>query len=481
MDQKGEVFLPKKLKKNPIYYHTPTLTLTYSYRSTLTHDPIFIWEKGCQPNLLWGSFFIQEIPLFLTMTDVQAVLQNDVKSAESSEAGITTTSNNTSATEETANTTTTTDTPAPAPTPTNEPGEPSKKFKNVITAVLKHRKDDMIHMKDHVAGKMGKKKTDKAEDNTANILVPMVYKGHDQWVRVLTISHCGCFLYSASSDDSVRVWKTSTGECIETIQVEGDWVDAIAPSEDGRLLYILASSILIWSTTPTYELQSAVEGQWSSLSLSVRSPHLFAGGENGVHIFNTVTLQCERELKIEMRGKQVMESPCGEFLFTGGESGLSVWNVGKWDVLAEDSDQCDAFAVSPCGEFVYVTRGFAEQSEDAEGKGCVFILCAHSLEQRKIIDCTKLPGRADMNISSLYLSPCGRLLYTVGNGVSVWNTRTLKYQGMLTNQQGCVCIALHQEVVFHAEKNILVSKAKEYKAIGKAATPGKKSSGCTIC
>jgi WD40 repeat protein len=44
-----------------------------------------------------------------------------------------------------------------------------------------------------------------------------IFKGHQDWVMTIVLSEDGEFLYSGSGDGTIKIWHTSTGECLHTI------------------------------------------------------------------------------------------------------------------------------------------------------------------------------------------------------------------------------------------------------------------------
>eukprot|EP01061_Rhynchopus_euleeides_P035361 TRINITY_DN59571_c0_g1_i1.p1 TRINITY_DN59571_c0_g1~~TRINITY_DN59571_c0_g1_i1.p1 ORF type:complete len:401 (+),score=112.93 TRINITY_DN59571_c0_g1_i1:275-1477(+) len=303
------------------------------------------------------------------------------------------------------------------------------------------------------------------------IRAPGTYSGHTQWVRVVRLSPCSQWLLTSSGDETIKVWETATGQCAHTLKVEGMMVDAIVPSPDWAHLYTLAGVIFVWSTE-SWGVEATLEGQWSSLAISKSGDKLYAANPHSISIISTATYACEREVEIELRGRHLAESPCGKYLYAAGESGLCMWRVGRWsEPVCEDPRQCDVFVVSPCGTTLYASCGFAEQMEDQKGRGRVFLLDAMTLEVTDTIDCSKLPNRQNISITNLGLSACGEKLYCVGSGVSVWDTHTLTYLGMVTNQSGYFSLAIHPDaIIYGVGKTVHVARPDLLKKIGRPRT-----------
>lgn len=49
----------------------------------------------------------------------------------------------------------------------------------------------------------------------------LIYKGHEEDVRCISVDSSGQWLASGSSDNTIRFWEVSTGRCMKTIKVDG--------------------------------------------------------------------------------------------------------------------------------------------------------------------------------------------------------------------------------------------------------------------
>ncbi|HEY9633566.1 MAG TPA: hypothetical protein V6D14_09180, partial [Coleofasciculaceae cyanobacterium] len=48
-------------------------------------------------------------------------------------------------------------------------------------------------------------------------------QGHSGWVESITFSLDGQLLASSSLDQTVRLWKVGTGQCLQTLQGQSSW------------------------------------------------------------------------------------------------------------------------------------------------------------------------------------------------------------------------------------------------------------------
>ena len=61
-------------------------------------------------------------------------------------------------------------------------------------------------------------------------------EGHTDRVQEIAFSHDSTLLASASDDNTVRIWGTETGECLQTLKGHTNWVRNVAFSHDSTLL-----------------------------------------------------------------------------------------------------------------------------------------------------------------------------------------------------------------------------------------------------
>jgi WD40 repeat protein len=60
--------------------------------------------------------------------------------------------------------------------------------------------------------------------------------GHTDWVKDLAFSPDGCFLATASSDGTARLWKVPSGALVTILSGHIVWVNDVAFSPQGRYL-----------------------------------------------------------------------------------------------------------------------------------------------------------------------------------------------------------------------------------------------------
>jgi WD40 repeat protein len=92
-------------------------------------------------------------------------------------------------------------------------------------------------------------------------------QGHSSWVSDVAFSHDGTQLASASRDETIKLWDPSTGELRKTLQGHSSWVHAVAFSHDGTQLASGSNdkTIKLWNPS-TGELRKTLKGHSFSVN-----------------------------------------------------------------------------------------------------------------------------------------------------------------------------------------------------------------------
>ncbi len=164
--------------------------------------------------------------------------------------------------------------------------------------------------------------------------------GHTDTVFAIALSPCDRYLVSGSADQSIRVWDISTGNQLRVIQGGQGWVNCVAVSPDGRLIASGGSdnSIKIWDLH-TGRLLTTLSGHSSAVLAIAFSPDgktLASGGrKDSIHIWHIET-QPDGETSATLNGTLALRGTCLKFsadgltLFSGDQQGI----IGVWQLRA---------------------------------------------------------------------------------------------------------------------------------------------------
>jgi WD40 repeat protein len=94
------------------------------------------------------------------------------------------------------------------------------------------------------------------------------YVGHTRAITRLSLMANGGTLLSASSDNTVRLWSTETGETINRIRVAGSTIMDAAVSPDGQKLVtvdtFLTNSVKVWDIATETEILALAKTNWTA-------------------------------------------------------------------------------------------------------------------------------------------------------------------------------------------------------------------------
>lgn len=203
--------------------------------------------------------------------------------------------------------------------------------------------------------------------------------GHDDRVYAVAFAPDGLAFASCSSDHTVRVWKTRTGECLRTIQYES-WVLSVLFSPDGSVLAsgtenaaIRIFNTSLWQETgfltwPLDEPFDKYDGAVLSLAFSADGSRIASGSFGTVRVWNANTQERIAVFNAEHTVTALAFSPDMSRIATGSSSYLDardnsestrVWDADTGErvaTLADRGHYIHSLAFSPDGSRV-ISRG----------------------------------------------------------------------------------------------------------------------------
>ncbi|AFZ28390.1 WD40 repeat-containing protein (plasmid) [Cylindrospermum stagnale PCC 7417] len=158
--------------------------------------------------------------------------------------------------------------------------------------------------------------------------------GHSSWVHAVSFSPDGQLLASGSRDKTVKIWDWYTGECLHTLVGHGDRVQTIAFSYCGRMLVSGSddNAIKLWDISTEICLQTlSGHSDWVlSVAFSPCADILAsASGDRTIKLWNVHTGQCLQTFQGHIyRVRTIAFSPDGQTLASGSDD----QTVKLWDI-----------------------------------------------------------------------------------------------------------------------------------------------------
>lgn len=173
--------------------------------------------------------------------------------------------------------------------------------------------------------------------------------GHTGPITKVTFSNNGSMLATASTDRSVKIWSSSTGEMLCNLTEYTDSVESISFSPDDKYLASVSGSgrINLWSVDG-WELIQTVEGEAGlyDVVFATDGKTLITGTNNGLQIHDVHQITAFSTIEIRNGGVTSLDLLNDGMLFVssatkyslGGStqsvSWINIWNTPSWDKVS---------------------------------------------------------------------------------------------------------------------------------------------------
>ncbi|MEG4142576.1 nSTAND1 domain-containing NTPase [Microcoleus sp. Pol7_B1] len=230
----------------------------------------------------------------------------------------------------------------------------TKALKTSLKAVVQMRRTPWVDANTHTYVELSLLNT------VSNVAAPNTLGGHTERVSAISFSPNGKLLATASSDHTVKLWDTSTGQQIHTLSGHTDSVNAVRFSPNGKLLATASDdkTVKLWDTTTGKQINT-LSGHTASVYLVSFSPNgkLLAtgGGDNTVKLWDTSTGKQINTLSGHKDGVNDFSfSPNGKLVATGSsDNTVKLWDTstGKQiNTLSGHTELVDVVSFSPDGK-----------------------------------------------------------------------------------------------------------------------------------
>ena len=244
--------------------------------------------------------------------------------------------------------------------------------------------------------------------------------GHTAWVNGCAISPAGDFIVSASSDGTLKVWDTRTGEEHLTLRGHSSKVYgcAISPAGDFIVSTSADQTLKVWDTRTGEErrtLRGHTDAVWGCAISPAGNSIVSASSDGTLKVWDAHTGEERRTLRGHtdaVWGCAI--SPAGDAIVSASSDGtLKVWDVHTGEelrTLRGHTGEVTGCAISPAGDFI------VSASSDYKLK----VWDAHTGEER----CT-LVGHME-RVWGCAISPAGDYILSASEDwtLKVWDART---------------------------------------------------------
>ncbi|KAK0654006.1 WD40-repeat-containing domain protein [Cercophora samala] len=131
-------------------------------------------------------------------------------------------------------------------------------------------------------------------------------KGHQDWPRSCEYSPDGLFLASSSDDSTIRIWHTMTGELLNVLRIDYEWIYRVIYSSKGFMAALAGGSITVWNSS-TYIVRHRLSasdigkghGSFQDIAFSQDGSLLAAASGSSIGIWNLPSFDSPTVLNLE--------------------------------------------------------------------------------------------------------------------------------------------------------------------------------------
>lgn len=285
----------------------------------------------------------------------------------------------------------------------------------------------------------------------------VILAGHTSAIIAVAFSPDGTTIATGSSDNSIRLWDSNTGEHIKTLEGHTDALHSVAFSPDGKTLISgdQARSLLVWDLDSGKVLKT-LKHSWVVKTVDF-SPDgkTFASGDwfggPSLKLWNTDGNELVHELQAG-KVNDITFSSDGKYLASGS---LNDENVRVWDPDTGELLHTFSTGMEHVLGVVFVDKG---STLVCGGSGGIQIWDV-KLEKRL----KKFPKQGDPDqVECLALNPDGRLLAAgkKNSKIHLWDLKTAKLVDTLEGH-----LARVNSVAFSPDGRTLVSGGQIFDAL----------------
>eukprot|EP00731_Ephydatia_muelleri_P029360 Em0020g1004a len=157
------------------------------------------------------------------------------------------------------------------------------------------------------------------------------FVGHSGPVWALCIS--GDMLFSASSDNTIKIWDTTSFKCLQTLTGHAGMVLALCAQGNNTLISGSADHcIKIWNLDTCEVMSTLVAHDNPVCTLTLKGERLFSGSLKSIKVWNVRTTQLICELPMQNHWVRAL-STSDKFLYSGSYQAVKVWNLDTLDCI----------------------------------------------------------------------------------------------------------------------------------------------------